>query len=170
VIDAPRACSSRCSRTPSRGGAVNPGLDRPRAWAGHGEDGHGGRPRHRPAGLVRFEGLRQLLNGEIAGELRAIARDDERASRDEWRVLNRLRADRLETFPAALAIAGDDLGAHVPTAGGTLADREHPGHSIQRRAGGPRRGDQARQAGNASPPGSPRRWHRTLLVAASFPL
>jgi hypothetical protein len=78
---------------------------------GHERDGHGGRPRHRPAGLVRFERLRQLLDGEIAGEPRAIARDDERASRDEWRVLNGPRADRLETFPAALAIAGDDLGA-----------------------------------------------------------
>lgn len=43
--------------------------------------------------------------------MRAIARDDERAARDERRLLNRLRADLLLTFPAALSIAGDDLGA-----------------------------------------------------------
>jgi transposase len=50
-------------------------------------------------------------HGELAGELRAIARDDERAARDQRRLLNRLRQDLLSTFPAALAIAGDDLGA-----------------------------------------------------------
>jgi transposase len=62
--------------------------------------------------LDRFERLRPLIpHGEIAGELRAIARDDERAARDERRLLNRLRQDLLATFPAALAIAGDDLGA-----------------------------------------------------------
>jgi transposase len=62
--------------------------------------------------LDRFERLRPLVpHGEIAGELRAIARDDERAARDERRLLNRLRADLIATFPAALAIAGDDLGA-----------------------------------------------------------
>lgn len=62
--------------------------------------------------LDRFERLRPLIpHGEIAGELRAIARDDERASRDERRLLNRLRQDLLATFPAALEIAGDDLGA-----------------------------------------------------------
>src|SRR3972149_2072230 len=48
---------------------------------------------------------------EPAAELRAIARDDERAARDERRLLNRLRTDLIATFPAALAIAGDDLGA-----------------------------------------------------------
>jgi transposase len=42
--------------------------------------------------------------------LRAIARDDERAARDERRLLNRLRADLVSTFPAALQIAGDRLG------------------------------------------------------------
>lgn len=47
----------------------------------------------------------------MAGELRAIARDDERVARDERRLLNRLRADLIATFPAALAIAGEDLGA-----------------------------------------------------------
>lgn len=62
--------------------------------------------------LDRFERLRPLIpHGEIAGELRAIARDDERAARDERRLLNRLRQDLITTFPAALQIAGDDLGA-----------------------------------------------------------
>jgi len=62
--------------------------------------------------LDRFERLRPLIpHGEIATELRAIARDDERASRDERRLLNRLRSDLIATFPAALAIAGTDLGA-----------------------------------------------------------
>lgn len=62
--------------------------------------------------LDRFERLRPLIpHGEVAAELRAIARDDERASRDERRLLNRLRADLISTFPAALLIGGDDLGA-----------------------------------------------------------
>lgn len=62
--------------------------------------------------LDRFARLRPLVpHGEEAAELRAITRDDERAARDERRLLNRLRADLIATFPAALAIAGDDLGA-----------------------------------------------------------
>lgn len=62
--------------------------------------------------LDRHAALRRLIpHGELAGELRSIARDDERACRDERRLLNRLRADLLVTFPAALAIAGEDLGA-----------------------------------------------------------
>jgi transposase len=62
--------------------------------------------------LDRFERLRPLIpHGELAGELRAIARDDGRAARDERRLLNRLRQDLLSVFPAALAIAGSDLGA-----------------------------------------------------------
>jgi transposase len=61
--------------------------------------------------LDRFERLRPLVpHGEIAGELRAIARDDERAARDERRLLNRLRADLIATFPAAVTIGGHDLG------------------------------------------------------------
>ena len=61
--------------------------------------------------LDRFERLRPLVpHGEEAGELRAIARDDDRANRDERRLLNRLRADLIATFPAALAIAGEDMG------------------------------------------------------------
>ncbi len=64
--------------------------------------------------LDRFERLRPLIpHGELAGELRAIARDDERAARDERRLLNRLRQDLIATFPAALEIAGADLGAPV---------------------------------------------------------
>jgi transposase len=47
----------------------------------------------------------------LAAELRAIARDDERAARDQTRLLNRLRADLAATFPAALTLAGNDLGA-----------------------------------------------------------
>ena len=59
----------------------------------------------------RFASLRPLIpHGPVAAELRAIARDDERANRDERRLLNRLRADLIATFPAALQIAGEDLG------------------------------------------------------------
>jgi transposase len=62
--------------------------------------------------LDRHAGLKQLIpHGELGGELRAIARDDERAARDQRRLLNRLRADLQTTYPAALALAGDDLGA-----------------------------------------------------------
>jgi transposase len=62
--------------------------------------------------LDRFERLRPMVaHGDEAAELRAIARDDERAVRDERRLLNRLRADLIATFPAALTIAGDDMGA-----------------------------------------------------------
>ncbi len=62
--------------------------------------------------MDRHAGLRPLIpHGELAGELRAIARDDDRAARDQRRLLNRLRQDLIATFPAALVIAGDDLGA-----------------------------------------------------------
>lgn len=62
--------------------------------------------------LDRFERLRVLVpHGEEAAELRSITRDDERTARDERRLLNRLRADLIATFPAALLIAGDDMGA-----------------------------------------------------------
>lgn len=64
--------------------------------------------------LDQFLDLRKLVpHGDLAGELRAIARDDERAARDQRRLLNRLRSDLLATFPAALAIAGDDLGSSI---------------------------------------------------------
>jgi transposase len=65
-------------------------------------------------GLDRYAKLKQLIpHGELASELRAIARDDERATQDQRRFLNRLRMDLLSTFPAALRIAGDDLGART---------------------------------------------------------
>jgi len=76
--------------------------------------------------LDQYTELRALVpHGQLAGELRAIARDDVRACRDERRLLNRLRADLAATFPAAATIAGDDLGSPVmlkllhrwPTAG-----------------------------------------------------
>jgi transposase len=61
--------------------------------------------------LDRYTSLRPLIpHGELAGELRSIARDDERAARDQRRLLNRLRQDLLQTFPAALQLADDDLG------------------------------------------------------------
>lgn len=47
--------------------------------------------------LDRFQRLRPLIpHGELAGELRAIARDDDCAARDERRLLNRLRQDLLD--------------------------------------------------------------------------
>jgi transposase len=58
--------------------------------------------------------LRKLIpHGESGTELRAIARDDVRAARDERRLGNRLRADLLAVFPAAIDIADGDLGAPV---------------------------------------------------------
>jgi hypothetical protein len=58
--------------------------------------------------------LRKLIpHGETGTELRAIARDDERAARDERRIGNRLRADLLAVFPAAIDIAAGDLGSPV---------------------------------------------------------
>jgi transposase len=62
--------------------------------------------------LDRHAMLKTLIpHGEIGGELRAIGRDDERAARDQRRLLNRLRADLQTTYPAALTLAGSDLGA-----------------------------------------------------------
>jgi hypothetical protein len=64
--------------------------------------------------LDEFIELRKLVpHGELGAELRAIARDDERAARDERRLGNRLRADLLAVFPAAVDIAAGDLGAAV---------------------------------------------------------
>jgi transposase len=58
--------------------------------------------------------LRKLIpHGELGAELRAIARDDDRAARDERRLGNRLRADLLAVYPAAIEIADGDLGAVV---------------------------------------------------------
>jgi transposase len=62
--------------------------------------------------MDRHAALRPLIpHGEVAAELRAIARDDERAAQDQRRLLNRLRQDLIATFPAALQLAGGDLGA-----------------------------------------------------------
>jgi hypothetical protein len=64
--------------------------------------------------LDQYAELRRLIpHGEVGAELRAIARDDERAARDERRIGNRLRADLLAVFPAAVDIADGDLGAAV---------------------------------------------------------
>lgn len=62
--------------------------------------------------LDRHQVLRPLIpHGQVAAELRSIARDDERAARDERRLLNRLRADLAAAAPGVLAFAGQDLGA-----------------------------------------------------------
>ena len=45
---------------------------------------------------------RLLVDSEAAQELRSLARDDERAARDQRRLLNRLRQDLLDVFPQAL--------------------------------------------------------------------
>jgi len=64
--------------------------------------------------LDQYAELRKLIpHGQTGTELRAIARDDERAARDERRIGNRLRADLLAVFPAAIDIAAGDLGAPV---------------------------------------------------------
>jgi hypothetical protein len=64
--------------------------------------------------LDQYAELRRLVpHGQTGTELRAIARDDERAARDQRRISNRLRADLLTVFPAAIDIAGGDLGAPV---------------------------------------------------------
>lgn len=93
--------------------------------------------------LDRFTELRALVpHGDLAGELRAIARDDVRAARDERRLLNRLRADLAATFPTALTIAGDDLGSPVvlkllqrwPTAGELAAAGRDEVEALARQA------------------------------------
>lgn len=58
------------------------------------------RERHRPL----------TISSPAREEIRALARDDERASRDQRRLLNRLRQDLLAVFPQALA-AFDELSA-----------------------------------------------------------
>jgi hypothetical protein len=64
--------------------------------------------------LDQYAELRRLIpHGETGTELRAIARDDERAARDERRIGNRLRADLLAVFPAAIDIAAGDLASPV---------------------------------------------------------
>src|SRR3954451_19320698 len=61
--------------------------------------------------LDRHASLRQLIpHGELSSELRAIARDDERAAKDQLRLLNRLGADLIATFPAAVQLAATCAG------------------------------------------------------------
>ena len=91
---------------------VNPDLvARRRGPARKKDDGEDARILCR-MGLDHFLDLRTLVpHGQLASELRAIARDDARSAQDQRRLLNRLRMDLLNTFPAALAIAGQDLAA-----------------------------------------------------------
>ena len=93
--------------------------------------------------LDRHAVLRPLIpHGEAAAELRVLARDDERAARDERRLLNRLRADLIAAFPEALAFAGEDLGAPTflqvlvayPTAEAARAATEAELEALFRRA------------------------------------
>jgi hypothetical protein len=64
--------------------------------------------------LDQYAELRRLVpHGELGAELRAITRDDVRAARDQRRLGNRLRADLLAVFPAAVDIAAGDLAAAV---------------------------------------------------------
>lgn len=64
--------------------------------------------------LDQFLDLRKLVPHDAqSAELRAIARDDVRAGRDQRRLLNRLRADLLAAFPAAVDIAGEDMASPV---------------------------------------------------------
>jgi len=59
--------------------------------------------------LDRFERLRPLIpHGELAGELRAIARDDERAAKDERR-----RGSRRSQLPASARALADGRGARA---------------------------------------------------------
>jgi transposase len=96
------------------------------------------RDRHRPLSVSSAE----------REEIRALARDDERASRDQRRLLNRLRQDLLAVFPQALA-AFDDLAAPTclaflarwPSAAEARAvdERELEGFFRERRHGWPER-------------------------------
>jgi transposase len=57
------------------------------------------------------EGLRPLVpHSPDAAELQALARDDARLGRDERRLTNRLRADLIAVYPAAVAIAAGEYG------------------------------------------------------------
>ncbi len=97
--------------------------------------------------------LRKLIpHGETGTELRAIARDDERAARDERRIGNRLRADLLAVFPAAIDHRRRGPGRPgVPGTAGTLALGRGP-----RRGLPPRRSRTSPgRVGMAGPPGSP---------------
>jgi transposase len=62
--------------------------------------------------LDRHATLRSLIpHGEVAGELRRHCPRRRTRCRDQRRLLNRLRQDLISTYPAALQLAGDGLGA-----------------------------------------------------------
>jgi hypothetical protein len=93
---------------------VNPGLVAQRRGPAKKKDDAGDARICCLLALDIYLDLRKLIpHGEIGTELRAIARDDERAARDERRTGNRLRADLLAVFPAAIDIAAGDLGSAV---------------------------------------------------------
>ena len=122
--------------------------------------------------LDQYAELRKLIpHGELGGELRAIARDDERAARDERRLVNRLRADLLAAFPAAIDIADGDLGARgVPAPAGTLAHASRAGRRRPRRASKPSPAPTGTAGPTGSPTGSAPRWpHRSCPRAPSWP-
>jgi hypothetical protein len=112
--------------------------------------------------LDQFVELRRLIpHGELGAELRAIARDDDRAARDERRLGNRLRADLLAVFPAAVDIADGDLGlGGVPATAATLAQCRRTG---RRR---PRRG---RSPGPRQQHGWPDRFAERVITALAVP-
>ena len=103
--------------------------------------------------LDQYAELRKLIpHGETGTELRAIARDDERAARDERRIGNRLRADLLAVFPAAIDIAAGDLGAPVFL---RLLERWPSAAGAGRCLSPGRRGTSPGPPGTAGPAGSP---------------
>ena len=91
------------------GGSREPGPDRAAACPCEEEGRRGGRPD--PSVLVGGSGAAAVDPARCGGaELRALARDDERANRDQRRLLNRLRADLIATFPAAMRSSPVTLG------------------------------------------------------------
>jgi transposase len=126
--------------------------------------------------LDRHGALRPLVpHGEEAAELRAIARDDERASRDERRLLNRLRADLISAFPEAVAFAGEDLGAptflrlleRYPVAGAVRVASDVELQALFRAAkhGWPERAVRRLREALATPQFAPKPW----LIRAKAP-
>jgi Transposase len=118
--------------------------------------------------LDRHAGLRPLLpHRELAGEVRAIARDDERAARDERRLLNRLPADLVSTFPAALQIAGDRLGGPTMLGCGNAGRPARPCAPPPARSCWRSRWPASTAGRNAWPTRSPPRWPPTTSPHAT---
>lgn len=112
--------------------------------------------------LDQYTELRKLIpHGEAGAELRAIARDDDRAARDERRLANRLRADLLAVFPAAVDIADGDLGAAVFL---RLLER-WPGHAELAAAGR----DAVEALARANRHGWPDRFAERVMAALNSP-